>query len=146
MRPLASTVYFHTGSSLMSGSFSDSSGLSWSWAWEPPPPQSRPTRQQIPDFSSSSVNERKKDELVLSASVCSFHLSVFVTDLLSYLHRCCYSPSSSPLPLSGLLFLSPPAPSANPSSPLWNDAGWTLDDGAERKTRAENRQICKIFS
>lgn len=127
MRALASTVYFHTGSSLMSGSFFGASGMSRSQACELPllpPPQNRPTRWQIPDFSSSSATERKREKLVLPVSVCSFSLPVFVnvTPFLSYLHHCFYSPSS-PRPLSGLFSLSPLAPSPNPSSPLWNDAG-----------------------
>lgn len=64
--------------------------------------------------------------------VCSIRLALW---LLLYLYHCRFSPSSSPQRLSGLFSLSPLAPSPNPSSPLWSDAGWTQDDVAERKDK-----------
>lgn len=73
IRALASTVYFHTGSSLMSGIwgswFSGSCGSSGSWVWEFPPRLQRlATRRLITDFFRSSTTKCK--EAVSQSLLC----------------------------------------------------------------------------
>lgn len=124
MRALASTAFFHTGSSLMSGICTGPSGSSSSLVGEelPPWPKNRLISWQIPDCSSSSATEREK-EFVICFSGCLFCFSPSLRfPFVSYLHRF-YSPSSSCWPLSWPSSLFPLAPSPDLFSPLWNDEG-----------------------